>query len=229
METTLHRQLKEKFAGRNGQTEVKLGRFRIDVVRGKKLIEIQHSSLSAIRDKIRKLCEEHRVEVVKPLVTRKRLIKLAEKGGAIVDQRWSPKRGKPTDLFEELVYFTSAFPHPNLTLIVPSIEVEEVRFPGHGRRRRKREGDYQVEDLRIVEFGETLRFRKAEDWLKLAPGRFPKQFDTQVLADRMGVQRWEAQRAAYCLRKIGAIEQVGKKGNAILYSKVGKQKKKKVA
>ena len=220
METTLHRQLKEKFAGRTGETEVKLGRFRIDVVKGKRLIEIQHSSLSAIRDKIRKLCEEYQVDVVKPLVTRKRLIKLAEQGGAVVDERWSPKRGRPVDLFEELVYFTRAFPHPNLTLIVPHIEVEEVRYPGHGRRRRRRDNDYQVEDLRIVDFGETIRFRKPRDWFKLAPGRFPKQFDTQQLADRMGVRRWEAQRAAYCLRKIGAIKQVGKKGNAILYSKV---------
>ncbi len=113
METTLHRQLKEHFAGSTGRTEVKLGRYRIDVVRGKKLIEIQCSGLAAIRDKIRRLCAEHKVEVVKPLVMRKRIVKLAEQGGEIVSQRWSPKRGKPLDLFDELIYFTRAFPHPN--------------------------------------------------------------------------------------------------------------------
>ncbi len=224
METTLHRQLKEKFAGKSGDTEVRHGRYRIDVVRGKRLIEIQQSSLSAIRDKIRKLCVEaessdYQVEVVKPLVTRKKLIKLDSENGEVVSQRWSPKRGKLTDVFGELVYFTRAFPHPKLTLTVLEIEVEETRYPGHGKRRRRRNNDFQVQEIRITDFGDTTRFRRAKDWLRLIPGRLPRQFDTNDIATRMDVDRSEAQRAAYCLRNIGAIEPVGKKGNAILYTK----------
>ena len=41
----------------------------------KQLIEIQHGSLAAIRDKIRKLVENHRVLVVKPIVRQKLLVK----------------------------------------------------------------------------------------------------------------------------------------------------------
>jgi len=33
----------------------------------------------------------------------------------------------------------------------------------------------------------------------------------------MKIDRWIAQRIAYCLRKMGAVEQVGKQGNALLY------------
>ena len=42
------------------------------------------------------------------------------------------------DLFEELVHFTRVFPHPRLTLEVVLVEIEEWRYPGHGRRRRWR-------------------------------------------------------------------------------------------
>ena len=57
METTLHRQLKEHYAEDPEQIEVKLGRYRIDAIAGGELIEIQHGSLAAIRDKIRTLLE----------------------------------------------------------------------------------------------------------------------------------------------------------------------------
>jgi len=64
------------------------------------------------------------------------LVKLAEKGGEVLGRRLSPKRGQIVDLFDELVHFTRAFPHRRLTLEVPLVEVEERRYPGHGRRRR---------------------------------------------------------------------------------------------
>ena len=230
METTLHQQLKQHYAGKSGELEVRRGRFRIDVVRGKRLIEIQQSSLSAIRDKIRALCEEaastgHWVDVVKPLITSKQLIKLDAQDGNVVDRRRSPKRGKLVDLFAELVYFTRAFPHPRLTLIVPELEVEEIRYPGHGKRRRRRKNDFQVQEVRILEVGRTTRFRHSHDWLKLIPGRLTGTFDTADLARKLKVPRGEAQRAAYALRHIGAIEAVDKKGNTVLYKKMPPSKR----
>ena len=86
----------------------------------KRLVEIQHGSLAAIRDKVRRLLDDdHRVTVVKPIVARKRLIKRAAKGGEVVDRRFSPKRGRLFDLFDELVHFTRVFPHRRLILEVP--------------------------------------------------------------------------------------------------------------
>lgn len=73
METTLHRQLKEIYADGDAQLEAKLGSYRIDVRVGEELVEIQHGSLAAIRDKVASLVKEYRVLVVKPLVVRKRI------------------------------------------------------------------------------------------------------------------------------------------------------------
>ena len=133
MESSLHRELKERYAGDQAETEVKLGRYRIDVVVDDQLVEIQHGSLAAIRDKVARLLRDHRVLVVKPIVARKRIVRQNAPGGTVVGRRWSPKRGQAIDLFDDLVYFTRVFPHDNLTLEVPMVQVEEWRYPGHGR------------------------------------------------------------------------------------------------
>jgi len=217
VETSLHHQLKEIYAGKGARIEVPLKNYRIDVVCGKQLIEIQHGSLAAIRDKIQKLLTDHSVLVVKPLVVRKRLVKTNERGGPIVSRRLSPKRGDIFDLFDELVYFTHVFPHENLVLEAPLVEIEEWRYPGHGRRRRRRENDFQVEDQKLLNVERTYRFRTAQDLLQLIPKGLPKPFHTGHLAKLLGTDRWIAQRIAYCLREMGATKQKGKQGNAYLY------------
>lgn len=217
METTLHRQLKEQFREPGSRIEVKLGSYRIDVVNGNRLMEIQRSGLASIRDKINRLLDQgYLVDVVKPLVTRKRLIKLSHKNGAEVERRWSPLRGTILDLFDELIYFTRVFPHPNLTLITPLIQIEEIRFPGHGKRRRKRTGDFVVKDRMILEMGEAFTFQTVHDLHALLPKKLPRIFDTQQLADGLDIPRDQAQRIAYVMRKTGAAVETGKRGNAIL-------------
>ena len=224
METTLHKQLKDHYSTRRSQLEVRVDGFIIDIVDGKRLIEIQRSGLSSIRSKIQKLLSnDHKVEVVKPLVVRKRLIKLSRKNGSVVDQRWSPKRGGPLDMFEELLYFTRVFPHPNLKLICPLIEIEEVRFPGSGRRRRRRANDFQVKDRTLSSIRKGATYRTVADLHKLLPKKLPAEFDTKELADCLSVERWQAQKIAYCLRKTGSAKQVGKRGNAILHQLVKKK------
>jgi len=219
METSLHRQLKEHYARDVSQIEVACEGYRIDAIRGSRLIEIQHGSLSAIRDKIAALLENHRVTVVKPIVALKHLVKLDKRGGKVVDRRRSPKRGQLLDVFDELVYFTRVFPHRQLVLEVALVEVEELRYPGHGRRRRRRANDFEVEDQRLVEIVDTRRFRTLADLRKMLPRGLPTAFHTGHLAEGLEVRRHIAQRIAYCLRETGAIYTVGKQGNAVLYSR----------
>jgi hypothetical protein len=220
METSLHRQLKQLYAGPRAQFEVAWRGYRIDVVDRRRLIEIQHGPLAAIRDKVQAILAEGRrqVVVVKPIVRTKLLVRLAARGGAEVARRRSPKCGRPLDLFDELVHFTRAFPHPRLTLDVPLVDVEELRYPGHGRRRRWRESDFQVEDQRLLAVHETLRLRTCDDLAGLIACPLPEPFDTAHLAASLEVQRWVAQRIAYCFLQMGGVQCVGKRGNARLYA-----------
>lgn len=225
METSLHQQLKMLYAGEAGETEVRLGRYRIDAVVDGELVEIQHGGLGAIRDKIRVLLKEHPVRVVKPIVASKLLVKRKSRGGKIDSRRKSPKRGTLLDIFDDLVHFTNVFPHRRLTLDVLLVDIEEYRYPGHGRRRRWRVGDHQREDQHLIEVQATHVFRSANDLWKLIPAGLPKPFHTGHVADALAVDRWVAQRIAYCLREMSAIRQVGKQGNALLYERVVRRRK----
>ena len=219
METSLHRQLKALYAGPEARVEERVDGFRIDAIRDGELIEIQHGSLAAIRTKIARLLARHHVRIVKPLIARKQIIRLARRGGKEVARRLSPKQGCPLDLFDELVYFTRVFPHPRLTLEAALIEVEEWRYPGHGRRRRWRRNDHVVEDQRLVAVVGVQRFQSAADLLDLLPAALPHPFHTGHLAESLGIRRWIAQRIAYCLRQTGAANVCGKIGNALVYER----------
>lgn len=219
METSLHRALKQHYAYDASQVEIACEGYRIDALRGGRLIEIQHGSLAAIRDKIAALLENHRVTVVKPIVALKHLVKLDAREGNLVSRRKSPKRGQLLDVFDELVYFTRVYPHRRLILEVALVEVEELRYPGHGRRRRRRTNDFQVEDQRLLNIVDTVQFRTLADLRKLLPSKLPANFHTGHLAEGLEVQRHVAQKIAYCLRETGAIHPVGKQGNAVLYSR----------
>ncbi len=187
METSLHRELKRLYAGDDARTEVIVEPYRIDAVRDGRLIEIQHGSLAAIRDKIRRLLESHEVLLVKPIVARKLLVRQEDREGAAISRRSSPKRGTLVDIFDELVYFTRVFPHPNLTLEVVLVEIEEWRYPGHGRRRRWRRGDHVVADQKLLAVGERRRLSTAADLVGLLGVKLPRAFHTGHLAER-----WES-------------------------------------
>jgi hypothetical protein len=222
METSLHRQLKAHYAPRGALVEQRVGRYRIDVIDGDELIEIQLGSLSAIRDKIAVLLKKHQVRIVKPIVACKYLVKQNRAGGKVVSRRRSPKQGTVFDLFDELVHFTRVYPHPRLVLEVALVEIEEWRYPGHGRRRRWRRNDHQVEDQRLVAVVGVERFHTAADLCRLLPPKLPTPFHTGHIAAGLGVQRWIAQRMAYCLRETKAIKTVGKERGAWLYRRTAK-------
>lgn len=217
METSLHRCLKMHFARPGAQYEVPLGAYRIDVFNPDELVEIQHGSLAAIRRKIETLVVQYRVRVVKPLIAKKTLVRLEEKAGAELSRRLSPKRESLLDIFGELIYLRHIFPHPDLVIDVPLVEMEETRYPGHGRRRRWRENDFQVADQRLVAIQTCCTLASSDDLLALLPQDLPRRWHTGDLAHLAKIGRSAAQRIAYCLKHMKAVREVGKRGNAKIY------------
>ena len=229
MEFSLHRELKERYATGDAEVEVRHGSYRVDVVRGRELVEIQHSGLSAIRNKVEELLATHKVRVVKPLVTSKLLVKRKKKAGPVVDRRWSPKRQTLIDAFDELVSFAKLLPHKRLTMEIVPVVVEEWRRPGHGRRRRRRDNDFVIEDRILLETESPVEICRPADLLRLLPETPPRVFDTAELAEKLCVKRWIAQRIAYCLRESGVIRQVDKRGNALVYRLQARKPRRKAA
>jgi hypothetical protein len=164
---------------------VVLGKYRIDAVSQGRLIEIQLASLAAIRDKVRTLLKDHQVVVVKPIIVQKTLIRRAEEDGPAISRRRSPNRGTILDLFHEAVHFTRVFPHERMTLEVPMIDITEWRYLGHGRRRRWRQENYQVEDQKLITIHETHCFQTTDDLALLVAGPLPQQFHTRNLVETL--------------------------------------------
>ena len=77
-------------------------------------------------------------------------------------------------------------------------DVEERRFPGRGKRRRRRssERDFQIEDQRLLQIVASQTFATTSDLKRLLPKRMPKQFHTAHLAERLKTPRWTAHDAA---------------------------------
>jgi len=215
MATSLHEQLKTHYVEDKDRHEVKLDGYRIDAIDSdQRLIEIQCASLLAIRDKIRDLTKSHQVVVVKPLAARRKLLKKARRNGKVVSSRYSPLRQSLPDIFDELVHFTGAFPHPNLQLDVVMTDQTEVRVPAKRKTWRRK---HSVQDRGLIEVQHTYRLTTAHDlWTELGIC-VPDVFTTADIAESTEMPRWQAQKAAWCFRNMDHIEACGKQGNAIQY------------
>jgi hypothetical protein len=218
VETSLHRELKEFYCDDDAGREVSVRGYRIDAIVEGALIEIQQASLAALRAKTRALLETHDVVVVKPLSALKTILRLKRRNGPVASRRTSPRHETIHDIFQDLVHFVNVFPHPRLTLEVLLTEQEETRVPK--RKRWFRSKDYTVADRRLVAVRSRHVFRTAADLSQLLPDGLGQQFTTAEIARLLEIPRWLAQKMAYCLRQTGAITIAGKRGNAVLYTRV---------
>ena len=215
-EKPLHAALKEWLAQPGDAFEVVVDGYVIDIVSGAQLIEVQTGPCSPLRDKLRALAGKHPTRLVIPVAREKWLLKLPKKPGGKARRRKSPKRGRVEELFRELVSFPDLLRHENFSLEVLLIQEEEVRRHKPGRRWRRR--GWVTEERRLLDVVERRLFHTPQDLLDLVhPGALPAEFTTADLAATMDAPRWLAQKAAFCLRNMGAIDPIGRRGNAYVY------------
>lgn len=216
-ERSLHASLKNLYAEPGDSFEVPLDGFVIDIVRGECLIEIQTGNFSAIKKKLSRLLQTRKLRLVYPIAAQKWIIKLAQQSGEQHSRRKSPLKGKPVDLFSELVRIPQIITNPNFTMDVVMIHEEEIRRYIGKRQRRKR--GWLTTDRRLLDVLERHTFETLSDWRTFIPDSLDDGFSTQDLAVTGGTDRRTAQKIAYCLCKAGMLNRAGKKGNANLYTR----------
>jgi hypothetical protein len=215
-EQPLHAALKAWYAQPGARFEAQVDGFVVDIIQGDLLIEIQTGYFSAMREKIKALVENHAVRLVYPIAREKWLLKLPKERGGESRRRKSPKRGRIDEVFKELVSFPELMCRANLSLEVLLTHEEEVRRYDPARRWRNR-GWVTVERRLLDVVGRHL-FEQPEEFIAILPADLPKRFTTADLAHAMDGPRWLAQKTAYCLRKMGAILEVGRQGRSKLYA-----------
>lgn len=189
--------------------------YVIDLVRGDLLIEVQTRGFSSIKRKVEALLDlGHRVRILHPIASERTIVRL-DPEGAILSRRRSPRHGDIRDVFSELVGIAELLARPRLEIEVVLVTEEEYRrHSSDGPWRRK---GWMVVERRLVEIVETVNFHGGEDLARLLPPDLPEAFTTADLAVQTGCPQRTAQQMAYCLRKVGAIDRVGKVGNAVTY------------
>jgi hypothetical protein len=214
-EKPLHASLKRWYSRSGDGVEVAVDGFVIDLVREELLIEVQTRGFSSMRKKVTTLIDlGHHVRIVHPIPVDKWIVKVAA-DGAVLSRRRSPRHGSPIDVFAELVSFPDLLVHSNLEIELILTSEEEYRR--HTPDRSWRRKGWTVEERRLIDVADTLLISDAGDLAALLPPGLPEPFTTADLAPRLGRSRRVAQQMAYCLRIAGAIDAVGKSGNAVEY------------
>ncbi len=215
-EGSLHAAVKELYAGPGGRTEESVDGYVVDVVRDDELVEVQTASFASAARKLRRLVEAHRVALVHPIAIERWLLRV-DADGALTDRRRSPKRGRPLDIFEELVAFPELVAHPNFRLELLMIREEEVRGPIPAGARYRYPREWWRLDRRLLEIVETIRIDTPADLLALLPEGLPSPFTTADIVVASRRSKRLAMRSAYCLSKSGAISCVGRAGRLLTY------------
>jgi hypothetical protein len=214
-EGPLHASLKAWCAQPGDQAEMWVDGFVADLLRGTQVIEVQTASFASIRDKVRSIVADHPLRLVYPVAREKWIVKVDEDCRSQLSRRKSPKRGRVEEVFTELVSFPELLADPNFALEVLLIQEEEVRRHAPGRAWRRR--GWVTHQRRLLQVVDSHLFDEPADMVQLVPGELGEPFTTADLAQAAGFGRRLAQKMAYCLRRMGALEVRGKAGRALLY------------
>jgi stalled ribosome alternative rescue factor ArfA len=215
-ESSLHRALKYRYAGSNGQTESPVGAYVADgISESGELIEVQIGSFGPLRKKIKDLASHRKIKIVHPVIITK-YIEVFDKKGKRLYRRKSPRRGSKWDLFDALLYAPELALIPNLSIELALVDSLERRIrDGKGSWRRK---GISIIDKELAAWHETILLEKPADYRRcFLPFKKNEEFTVPLLAERAGIQAALARKTLYVLYKLELVERIGKMGNLIVY------------
>lgn len=215
-EKPLHATLKWWVDDNPDHHEITLPGGRVaDVFDGEKITEIQTGGFSPLRKKLEGLLDHYPVTVVHPIPRRKYLSWINPDTGEPTPPRKSPKVGTFTQAGRQLIYLQPLLGHPNLTIQLLLMDMEEQRLADGWGREGKRGSHRAV--LLPLSLEDTLTLRRPEDYAALVPAGLPTPFTAAQFGKAARLQG----RALWATLKVLAdrdvIEQIGKEGNAYLY------------
>jgi hypothetical protein len=216
-ETSLHRDLKFRYAGLDGETEAEVGGFVADGINAEgEYIEVQTGSFGPLRKKA--LALQGRLRVIHPVIICK-YIEVFNKKGKLQYRRKSPRRGSPWDIFNVLVYAPDLPLIPGLVIELALVDAAEQRVQdGKGSWRRR---GVSIHDRQLLALHDCITLEKPSDYNRFVPFKKNEKFTSALLARKAGVSVDLARKALYVLVRLGIVKKTGKQGNALVYKKKG--------
>ena len=205
-EKTLHAVLKAYEDPDEEHHEIPIGNYIADIYREDtgSITEIQTGGFGPLRDKLKAFLPSYHVTVVYPIPSVKWITWIDPQTG-----------GSFYAAFKELYRISGFLDHPNLTIKLILLDMEEYRLrDGWGRDGKRGSHRYDRVPTRIVS---ELSLTEPRDYLQFVPYGIEEPFTARELAKSCGFPGDSFSTVALILRKMGVLEQVGKKGRAYLY------------
>lgn len=216
-EKTTHAVLKHYFEPDESRHEIKVEGYFADIQNQEGIIEIQTGNFNQLRKKLNVFLELAPVTLVYPIPHIKWLYWMDEETGRTTPGRRSPKKGTPYMAFFELYKIKSYLLHPNLSICIVLINMEEYKLL-NGWSRDKKRGASRVDRI-PTEIVQQLYVHNAEQYGSLVPEGLPEGFTSRDYKKQTGLSLSSAQTALNVLTYTGAVERIGKTGNSYLYTR----------
>lgn len=216
-EKTLHAALKTFLEEDTSYHEVKCGRYVADIKRDNEIIEIQTAGFNKLRGKLAAFLPDYKVTICYPIPHSKRLLWINPEDGSIEGPRKSPKTGNIYNSFFELYKISSFLTHPNLSLCLVLIDLDEYRclnMKGYNKKRHTVRYDRIPTALYDICF-----IQDYTKFHKLVPVDLPEEFTSKDFAKAAKITRHHAQTALNILTQTGTVLRIGKNKNEIIYTR----------
>lgn len=221
-EKTLHAVMKDFIEPNHAYHEKKTEGFVADVLRPSgEIFEIQTRSFDRLRRKLAAFLPKHPVTVVYPIPAAKMLSWLDAESGEASSFRKVPKKGSFYDAGRELARILPFLHHPNLSILLLLIDMEEYRLKnGWGKDGKRGSERY---DRIPTALSDSLLLTDAASYEALFPFSLASPFTAKEFRRAVKGGPRTAPELLRVLGEMGVVERCGKQGNAFLYRKAEKK------
>lgn len=214
-EKTVHSTLKQYLSHDLANQEIKIGSYFADVCVDGHIFEIQTRQFHKLRSKLEFFLQEHPVTVVYPVTNYNQLRWVTPDTGEITAPKKSARRGNPLQVFAELYGIRPYLSHPNFSLKIVLMDMEEYRLlDGYGKDKKKRATKCDKFPLKLVA---EYDIETPRDYMMLLPEELPDVFTAKDFAKIAKIPVSLAQTALLLLTELQIVLRTGKQGNAYIY------------
>lgn len=214
-EKTVHSTLKQYLSGDLAYQEIKIGSYYADVCIDGHIFEIQTRQFNKLRSKLDFFLKDHPVTVVYPVTNTNYLRWVTPDTGEITPPKKSTRRGNPLQVFAELYRIRSFLSHPNFSLKIVMMDMEEYRMlDGYGKDKKKRASKCDKFPLKLVA---EYDVETPADYMMLLPAELPDSFTAKEFAKLAKIPVALAQTTLLLLSELHIVLRTGKQGNAYIY------------
>jgi len=214
-EKTVHSTLKQYLSRDLSCQEIKIGTYFADVCVDGHIFEIQTRQFNKLRNKLDFFLRDYPVTVVYPVTNVNFLRWVTPDTGEITPPKKSTRKGNPLQVFSELYRIRPYLTHPNFSLKIMLMDMEEYRMlDGYGKDKKKRATKCDKFPLKLVA---EYDLESQKDYMMLLPAELPDAFTARDFAKLAKIPLELARTTLLILSELGIVLRTGKQGNAYIY------------